>query len=121
MAPVAFAAGTERLPIVYIRGNGEQLYDADGNLLVTDLEYVNFGDDSEEGAEGEEGTSAKDAIVEAAVNILKPFVLEGMIFDEWDNYGKAIYEVLKYLGVAYNEIGYNQPKSLPYPSENPFA
>ena len=37
------------------------------------------------------------------------------------HYGKAIYEVLKYLGVAYNEIGYNQPKSLPYPSENPFA
>ena len=37
------------------------------------------------------------------------------------HYGKAIYEVLKYIGVAYNEIGYNQPKSLPYPSENPFA
>ena len=37
------------------------------------------------------------------------------------HYGKAIFEVLKYLGVAYNEIGYNQPKSLPYPSENPFA
>ena len=37
------------------------------------------------------------------------------------HYGKAIYEVLKYMGVAYNEIGYNQPKSLPYPSENPFA
>ena len=37
------------------------------------------------------------------------------------HFGKAIYEVLKYMGVAYNEIGYNQPKSLPYPSENPFA
>ena len=28
------------------------------------------------------------------------------------------FEVFKYLGVA--DIGYNQPKSLPYPSENPF-
>ena len=37
------------------------------------------------------------------------------------HFGKAIYEVFKYLGVAYNEIGYNQPKSVPYPSENPFA
>lgn len=37
------------------------------------------------------------------------------------HFGKAIFEVLKYVGVAYNEIGYNQPKSLPYPSENPFA
>ncbi len=37
------------------------------------------------------------------------------------HFGKEIFEVLKYVGVAYNEIGYNQPKSLPYPSENPFA
>ena len=37
------------------------------------------------------------------------------------HFGKSIYEVLKYIGVAYDEIGYNQPKSLPYPSENPFA
>ena len=38
-----------------------------------------------------------------------------------ENFGKEIFEVLKYIGVAYDEIGYNQPKSLPYPSENPFA
>ena len=37
------------------------------------------------------------------------------------HFGKEIFEVLKYIGVAYDEIGYNQPKSLPYPSENPFA
>lgn len=37
------------------------------------------------------------------------------------HYGKSIFEVLKYLGVPYGEIGYNQPKSLPYPSENPFV
>ncbi len=35
------------------------------------------------------------------------------------HFGKAIYEVFKYLGVE--SIGYNQPKCLPYPSENPFA
>lgn len=35
------------------------------------------------------------------------------------HFGKAIFEVFKYLGIT--EIGYNQPKSLPYPSENPFA
>ena len=33
--------------------------------------------------------------------------------------GKALFEVLKYLGVQ--DIAYNQPKSLPYPTENPFA
>ena len=33
--------------------------------------------------------------------------------------GKAMFEVFKYFGVA--DIAYNQPKSLPYPTENPFA
>ncbi len=32
--------------------------------------------------------------------------------------GKALYEVFKYLGVE--NLGYNQPASLPYPTENPF-
>ena len=35
------------------------------------------------------------------------------------HYGKALYEVFRFLGVK--DIGYNQPKSLPYPTENPFA
>ena len=35
------------------------------------------------------------------------------------HYGKALFEVFKVLGVG--DIGYNQPKSLPYPTENPFA
>ncbi len=37
------------------------------------------------------------------------------------HFGKALFEVFKYIGVAYDEIGYNRPASLPYPSENPFA
>lgn len=35
------------------------------------------------------------------------------------HHGKALFEVFKYLGLT--DIGYNQPKSLPYPTENPFA
>ena len=34
------------------------------------------------------------------------------------HYGKALFEVFKFLGVK--DIAYNQPKSLPYPTENPF-
>ncbi|MBQ8729617.1 MAG: L-fucose/L-arabinose isomerase family protein [Lachnospiraceae bacterium] len=34
------------------------------------------------------------------------------------HHGKAIFEVFKYLGVE--DIGYNQPKSVPYKTENPF-
>ena len=35
------------------------------------------------------------------------------------HYGKILFEVLKFLGIQ--DIAYNQPKSLPYPTENPFA
>ena len=35
------------------------------------------------------------------------------------HYGKLLFEVFKFLGVG--DIAYNQPKSLPYPTENPFA
>ena len=34
------------------------------------------------------------------------------------HYGKALFEVFKFLGVQ--DIGYNRPKSLPYPTENPW-
>lgn len=34
------------------------------------------------------------------------------------HHGKAIFEVFKYLGAE--KIGYNQPASLPYKTENPF-
>ena len=35
------------------------------------------------------------------------------------HYGKLLFEVFKYLGVQ--DIAYNRPQCLPYPTENPFA
>ena len=37
------------------------------------------------------------------------------------HFGKALYEVFKYIGVDVDEIGYNQPAGVRYPTENPFA
>ena len=37
------------------------------------------------------------------------------------HYGKALYEVFKYIGVDVKEIGYNQPAGVRYATENPFA
>lgn len=34
------------------------------------------------------------------------------------HYGKSLYEVLKYIGAE--KIGYNQPKAVPYATENLF-
>ena len=36
------------------------------------------------------------------------------------NYGKALYEVFKYIGVPVEEIGFNRPAGDRYPTENPF-
>ncbi|MCR4897092.1 MAG: L-fucose/L-arabinose isomerase family protein [Lachnospiraceae bacterium] len=37
------------------------------------------------------------------------------------HFGKELFEVFKYVGVPIEDLNYNQPKSLPYPTENPFA
>ena len=37
------------------------------------------------------------------------------------HYGKALFEVFKYVGVPNADLNYNQPKSVPYLTENPFA
>ncbi len=37
------------------------------------------------------------------------------------HYGKALFEVFKYLGVQPEKIGFNRPKGMMYPTENPFA
>ena len=82
VAPTAFAIdSSERLPIIYVRGNGEVISYPDGSKVVARLEDLSL----------EEGFD-KEVVIETAVNILKPFVVEGMLFDKWDNYGRAIYD-----------------------------
>ena len=36
------------------------------------------------------------------------------------HFGKALFEVFKYIGVPMADIDYNHPVNLPYPTENPF-
>ena len=87
MTPSASAVGEENLPIIYIRGNGETIYDGDGNVLalgISDL-FSNVAN----------GDLNKEKVVETCANIMLPLLTEGLMFDEWDNYGKAVYEELK--------------------------
>ena len=37
------------------------------------------------------------------------------------SYGKALYEVFKYIGIPVDEIGYNRPQGVRYPTENPWG
>ncbi len=82
------AAGTERKeksPIIFIAGSSVDICDAEGNEISTGFEVLTDDD---------EGDMSTDKIIETAMNILKPFILEGLPFDKWDNYGKALYDEL---------------------------
>jgi len=37
------------------------------------------------------------------------------------HYAKQLFEVFKLIGVAPDEIGYNQPAGMRYPTENPWG
>lgn len=52
------------------------------------------------------------------VLIQKNFPHHGAV--AFGHYGKALFEVFKYIGVPLEDLNYNQPASLPYPTENPF-
>ncbi len=80
----AAASQEEVTPIVYIRGNSEPIFNADGEEIVADIGDISLGGDNDE--------DTKDKIVEACANILFPFLLEGLPSDKWENYGKAIYD-----------------------------
>ena len=87
VAPVSAVAAEANTstPIIYVRGNGNRLYNADNEMIASDISHVSLGGDGED---------TKATIIETATNILIPFVTEGLIFDEWDSYGKAIYDEL---------------------------
>ena len=51
------------------------------------------------------------------VLIQKRFPHHGAV--AFGHHGKALFEVFKFLGVG--DIGWNQPKALPYPTENPWG
>ncbi len=76
------AAADEVTPIIYIRGNGQEIYNADGEKVICDIGDLKLD------AEGEE---SRNKIIEAATNISLSFLM-GMSDDNWDDYGEAIYK-----------------------------
>lgn len=89
--PVAYAADEKPFeagatPIIYLRGNGEGIYyeNGAGEKALIDLPEV-LGDSSIYDTEG---------MVKEIVNILIPFVAEGLAQDDWDECRKAIYNAI---------------------------
>ena len=50
------AAEDQVTPIVYIRGNGEPIYNADGEEIVADIGKISFGGDDEENTKDKNNT-----------------------------------------------------------------
>ncbi len=76
----------EKTPIIFIAGSSVDICDAEGNVISTGFDVLTDDSDS--------GSVTKEKIIESTMNIILPFVLEGLPEDEWDNYGDAIYEEL---------------------------
>lgn len=63
------------IPVIAIYGDGEPLYDTEGNKIFHFRELVN-----------QLMSSAKDSLGESLVNMLKPFVVDGVIKNDWDSF-----------------------------------
>ncbi len=89
MTPVSAAAASEsyeKCPMIYIRGNGAAMYTSDGEEILTGFDIFT--------SNSEESSFTKEQIIETSVNILLPFLAGGMLADEWEAYGDALYEEL---------------------------
>ena len=71
------------IPVIRISGDGEQLVDENGNKV---FHYKDFASllESDEEAEGEE--EEDNAMLEATANILMPFLIDGLLTDNWEPY-----------------------------------
>ncbi|MBE6773920.1 MAG: alpha/beta hydrolase [Ruminococcaceae bacterium] len=81
MAVPAFA-GIDRnqtrsqIPVVRISGDGEALYNAEGERIMHFRGLLEDNGDDEDSS----------AIYESIANVLLPFLVEGVLFDNWDPY-----------------------------------
>lgn len=81
MMPSFAALDENDTPIVILRGDGGSITKIDENGTEIKVYPLN-------------SNKLSDEIGETAVNILIPFLTEGLLFDKWDNYYKVCYEEL---------------------------
>ena len=64
-----------QIPVILLGGDGDTLYDADGNYLfqINDLGKLADGTDTKE-------------LLRSIAAVLQPFLLEGLLQNKWDNY-----------------------------------
>lgn len=68
-----------QIPVVVISGDGNTIYDKDDKPLSKLSKLFTNNGDSGEGTD-------KDAILESVANVLKPFLIEGILKNNWEPY-----------------------------------
>lgn len=87
------------VPVVAIYGDGEAIYDENNNMVFKFSEILNSFNSSD--GESEDDSSVMDAVIA----VLQPFLLEGILRDEWDNYYDALE---KEIGDLFTDVRYNE-------------
>lgn len=75
------------IPVIRISGDGEQLVDENGNKV---FHYKDFASLLESDDEEDEEAEGDNAILEATANILMPFLIDGLLTNNWDPYYKNL-------------------------------
>ena len=70
------------IPVIRISGDGEELVDENGKKVFHYKDFDSILDSGDE-EEEEEGDSA---LFESIANILMPFLIDGLLNDNWDPY-----------------------------------
>ena len=85
-----------QVPLVLLGGDGDTLYDKDGNYLfqIDDLGHLVDG-------------SSKQELLRSVANVLQPFLLQGLLLNQWDPYYEALEKEIGELteGVRLDENG----------------
>lgn len=118
--PVAVALNTEPTvacddPTIYISGDsGKIYYDNGTKYFIIDDVFALIGLDSDNETDDEE-SNGTNAVLEATMNILLPFILEGIALGEWDNYYAA---VEKEIGDLFEPIKLDENGNVPEGSDS---
>ena len=78
------------IPVIRISGDGEPLVDKDGNKIFhyKDAAKLLTGDGKEDG---------NNEMMESIANVIKPFLLDGLLRDEWDGFYDSLYTEISQL------------------------
>ncbi len=73
------------IPVIRISGDGEKLVDKNGNKVFHYKDFASILD-----SDDEEEDEDDSALLESIANILMPFLIDGLLNDNWDPYYKNL-------------------------------